>query len=88
MRFRCKAGKTIITIDCNLNVYPCYRKGKLFDLRKHELSVITSGNSLCDNKYCLINCFKEASIISRGTFLKAAKEEFLSNPKSYVKLIR
>jgi MoaA/NifB/PqqE/SkfB family radical SAM enzyme len=88
MRFPCKAGKTIITIDCNLNVYPCYRKEKLFDLRKQELSVTTCDNSLCDNEYCLINCFKEASIISRGTFLKAVMEELLSNPKSYVKLIR
>jgi MoaA/NifB/PqqE/SkfB family radical SAM enzyme len=87
MRFPCKAGKTIITIDCNLNVYPCYRKGKLFNVRKQELNVTTSDNSLCDNKYCLINCFKEASIISRGTFLKAVKEELLSNPKFYVKLI-
>jgi MoaA/NifB/PqqE/SkfB family radical SAM enzyme len=88
MKFPCKAGKTIIAIDCNLNVYPCYRKGKLFDLRKQELNVATSDNSLCDNKYCLINCFKEASIISRGTFLKAIKEELISNPKFYVKLIR
>jgi MoaA/NifB/PqqE/SkfB family radical SAM enzyme len=89
MRFPCKAGKTIITIECNLNVYPCYRKGKLFNLREQqELDIKTPDNSLCDNKYCLINCFKEASIISRGTFLKAVKEELLSNPKFYLKLIR
>lgn len=88
MRFPCKAGKTIITIDCNLNVYPCYKKEKLFNLReRQELNMATPDNSLCDNRYCLINCFKESSAASRKMFLRAVKEELFSNPKFYLMLI-
>jgi MoaA/NifB/PqqE/SkfB family radical SAM enzyme len=87
MRFPCKAGKTIITIDCDLNVYPCYRKKKLFNLReRQELTAVAVDNFLCDNKHCLINCFKEASIVSRETLLKAVRQELFCNPKFYLKL--
>ena len=88
MRYPCKAGKTIITIDCNLNVFPCYKRGKLFNLREwQDLNSMVPDNSLCDNIHCLINCFKEASLASKDTFLRAVKEELVSNPKFYLKLI-
>jgi len=88
MRYPCKAGKTIVTVDCNLNVFPCYRRGKLFNLRQQQdLNSIITCNSSCDNIYCLINCFKEASLASKETFLRAVKEELVSNPKFYLKLL-
>jgi MoaA/NifB/PqqE/SkfB family radical SAM enzyme len=87
-RYPCKAGKTIITIDCNLNVFPCYKRERLFNLReRQDLDVLIADNSSCDNRECLINCFKEASLASRETFFRAVKEEFFSNPKFYLKLI-
>ena len=88
MRYPCKAGKTMITIDCNLNVFPCYKRKRLFNLReRQDLNSVVPDNSLCDNIQCLINCFKEASLASKETFLRAVKEELVSNPKFYLKLI-
>ena len=88
MRYPCKAGKTIIAIDCNLDVSSCYKRGKLFNLRRRQdLNSMVPDNSSCDNIHCLINCFKEASLASKETFLRAVKEELVSNPKFYLKLL-
>jgi MoaA/NifB/PqqE/SkfB family radical SAM enzyme len=88
MKYPCNAGKSAIAIDCNLNVFPCYKREKLFNLRDcQNLKTSFLDNSSCDNRYCLINCFKEASLASKETCLKAIKEEFFSNPKFYLKLI-
>ena len=88
MKYPCKAGETIITIDCNLNVFPCYKREKLCNLReRQDLNSFVLNNSVCDSRYCLINCFKEASLASKETCLKAVKEEFFSNPKFYLKLV-
>ncbi len=88
MKYPCKAGKTIITIDCNLNVFPCYKRGKLFNLKeRQDLNSRVADNASCDDKYCLINCFKEASLASTQAFLRAVREELVSNPKFYLKLI-
>jgi MoaA/NifB/PqqE/SkfB family radical SAM enzyme len=88
MRYPCKAGKSIIVVDCNLDVFPCYKREKMFNLRSAQnLRPSHLDNSACDNRYCLINCFKEASLASKETCLKAVKEEFFSNPKFYLKLV-
>jgi MoaA/NifB/PqqE/SkfB family radical SAM enzyme len=88
MKYPCKAGKTIITIDCNLNVFACYKREKLFNLKeRQDLNSIVADNSKCDNINCLINCFKEASLASKETFLSVVKEELASNPKFYLKTI-
>ncbi len=87
-KYPCKAGRTIITIDCNLNVFPCYKRQKLFNLReRQDLNIQAPDTSRCDNPQCLINCFKEASLASRETFFKAVKEELLSNPTFYLKFL-
>ena len=86
MRYPCKAGETVMTVDCNLNVFPCYKRERLCNLReRQDLNSFALDNSLCDNRYCLINCFKEASLASKETCLAAVKEEFFSNPKFYLK---
>ncbi len=88
MRYPCKAGKSVLTIDCNLDVYPCYRRRKLFNLRnRQDLNLPPHDNSDCDGKNCLINCFKEASLASKPAVIKAVSEEFLSNPKFYLKIV-
>lgn len=88
MRYPCNAGKSILTIDCNLDVYPCYRRQKLFNLKdRQDLNLPEPDNSLCDGKNCLINCFKEASLAQRPSVLRAVSEEFLSNPKFYLKIV-
>ncbi len=87
MKYPCTAGQTAITIDCNLNVFPCYKKQRLFNLRdRQDLNLPATDNSVCDNKYCLINCFKEASLASRHSVFSAVTEEFFSNPKFYLKI--
>lgn len=88
MQYPCKAGESAITIDCELNVYPCYKKEKLFNLKeRQDLNLKASDNLTCDGKNCLVNCFKEASLASRKTLLRACAEEFFSNPKFYRKII-
>ncbi len=88
IRYPCRAGRTIVTIDCHLNVFPCYKREKLFNLREcQNLDLKTPDTSSCDNRGCLINCFKEASLACGGTFVRAAKEELLSSPKFYLKLL-
>lgn len=89
MKYPCKAGRVILTVDCNLNVFPCYKKGKIVNLRENqEINFQATDNSLCDNKYCMINCFKEASEASRETVFDWFKEEFLSNPEFFMEFLR
>jgi hypothetical protein len=88
MRYPCKAGLNSLVIDCKLNVFPCYKREKVFNLKDcQSLKIPAFDISLCDNKFCLINCFKECSLASKENCLKAVKEEFFSNPKFYLKLI-
>lgn len=88
MRYPCKAGASILTIDCNLDVYPCYKRKKLFNLReRQDLNLPNPDNSICDDKNCLVNCFKEASLASRRVVIKSVAEEFLNNPKFYLKIL-
>jgi len=88
MRYPCKAGRTILTIDCNLNVFPCYKREILFNLReRQDLHMPVPDTSRCDTTQCLINCYKEASLASKETFFGVVKEELLSNSKFYLKLL-
>ncbi|MCW4000383.1 MAG: radical SAM protein [Candidatus Bathyarchaeota archaeon] len=89
MKYPCNAGKSSFVIDCNLNVFPCYRRPKLFNLKECQtLAPLDFDSSVCDNRFCLINCFKEGSMASRQTCLRAVKEELFSNPKFYLKLLK
>jgi MoaA/NifB/PqqE/SkfB family radical SAM enzyme len=89
MKYRCNAGRSVLTIDCNLDVFPCYKRHKVFNLKdRQDLNLPQIDVSLCDNKECLINCFKEASLASRNAVVAAVTEEFFSNPKFYLKIIR
>jgi MoaA/NifB/PqqE/SkfB family radical SAM enzyme len=88
MRYSCKAGNTIIAIDCNLNVFPCYKKQKLSNLRETpSLALLKTNNYSCDDKTCLINGYKEPSLASRQTLPLAIAEELLSNPVFYARLL-
>ncbi|MCL2358675.1 radical SAM protein [Candidatus Bathycorpusculum sp.] len=89
LKYPCKAGRTILTIDCRLNVFPCYKKDLLFNLKDYQnLNLQPVDSSMCDNRSCLINCFKEASENSRELFMWSYVEEFFSNPKFYLNIIR
>ncbi len=89
IRYPCKAGKTSLVIDCNLNVFPCYMQKKVFNLKKCQNLKKCIPNTLhCDcSQSCFINCFREASLASKETFLSAIKEEAFSNPKFYLKML-
>lgn len=89
MKYPCKAGRVILTVDCNLNVFPCYKKGRLANLRENQkIDFPAVDSSTCDNKFCMINCFKEASEASRETVFSWVKEELSSNPEFFWSLIR
>jgi MoaA/NifB/PqqE/SkfB family radical SAM enzyme len=82
LKYPCKAGRVILTVDCNLNVFPCYKKSRLANLHENQnMNFQATCSSNCDNKYCMINCFKEASCASRETVFQTLKEEMFSNPK-------
>lgn len=88
LKYPCKAGRTILAIDCKLNVFPCYKKEKMFNLKDYQnLNLQPVNSSICDNKHCMINCFKEASESSKETGWKAGFEEFFSNPKFYFEML-
>jgi MoaA/NifB/PqqE/SkfB family radical SAM enzyme len=89
LKYPCRAGRTILTIDCCLNVFPCYKRDKLFSLKDYaNLDLQPVDSSMCDNKTCMINCFKEASENSRELYLGGLIEEFFSNPKFYLGILR
>jgi MoaA/NifB/PqqE/SkfB family radical SAM enzyme len=88
MRYHCNAGRSVLTIDCNLDVFPCYKRHKFFNLKDcQNLNFPPLDVSLCDNKDCLINCFKEASLASRHAVVAAVTEELFSNPRFYLKML-
>jgi MoaA/NifB/PqqE/SkfB family radical SAM enzyme len=88
LKYPCKAARTILTIDCNLDVYPCYKKKKIFNLQEcGDLNFREVDSSLCDNERCMINCFKEASQASRATGLHAIADEILSSRRFYRSLL-
>lgn len=88
IRYHCKAGRTSLVIDCNLNVFPCYMRQKMFNLRDcQDLKNCCPDTTCTSDTTCFINCFREASLASRGTVLKAVKEEIRSNAKFYLKFL-
>jgi MoaA/NifB/PqqE/SkfB family radical SAM enzyme len=88
MKYPCRAGTSILVVDSNLDVFPCFKRKKLFNLReRQDLTLEASDNSFCDCKECLANCFKEPSVVSGKALLRVVAEEFFSNPKFYMKII-
>jgi MoaA/NifB/PqqE/SkfB family radical SAM enzyme len=88
MRYACKAGHNVIAIDCNLNVFPCYKQKQLFNLRNNPILALPNvDNYHCDDKNCLINGYKEPSLASRENLRSAIAEELLSNPIFYARLL-
>lgn len=89
MKYPCKAGRVMLTVDCKLNVFPCYKKDKLFNLRENQNINLPAVNSaMCDNKHCMINCFKEASAWSKETVFSSLKEEVFSNVDFLLSFLR
>ncbi|MCW4023904.1 MAG: radical SAM protein [Candidatus Bathyarchaeota archaeon] len=88
MRYPCTAGRTSLVIDCNLDVFPCYMRQKIFNLRDCQNLKNCCPDTTCGRDMsCFINCFREASLASKGVILKAVREEICSNPKFYLKLL-
>ncbi len=57
--FYCRGGEDVFYIDWLGDVYPCFLKGKLFNALKEEPSF--KKNVKCND--CLINCFREPSLL-------------------------
>ncbi len=76
--FPCRAGKDIIYIDWNMDVYPCFVKDKICKLDELSSSMLVS--KTCNN--CLIQCFREPSIFY------SSKIECVKNIGSFFRLMR
>ncbi|MEM2083406.1 MAG: radical SAM protein [Nitrososphaerota archaeon] len=69
-KFYCKGGEDIFYIDWKGDVYSCFLKNKLFNILKNEKSFFLK-NINCNE--CLLDCFREPSILSQlslGSILK------------------
>jgi len=60
--FYCKGGEDVIYVDWLGDVYPCFHKGKLFNILKAEKPRFLR-NVRCNE--CLTNCFREPSILTQ-----------------------
>lgn len=58
--FYCRGGEAVVYIDWLGDVYPCFLKGKLFNALNGEEPRFLE-NVRCND--CLINCFREPSLI-------------------------
>lgn len=58
--FFCRGGEDVVYIDWFGDVYPCFLKGKLFNILKDERPSFQR-NVKCND--CLINCFREPSLL-------------------------
>lgn len=88
IRYPCTAGRNSLAIDCNLNVFPCYMRQRVFNLRDCQNLKDCCPDTTCGSySFCFINCFREASLASKGTLLKAVREEMSSNPKFYLRFL-
>lgn len=57
--FYCKGGENVFYIDWHGDVYPCFLRGKLFNIFKDKPKILR--NVKCDD--CFINCFREPSLL-------------------------
>lgn len=57
--FQCRGGEDVFYIDWFGDMYPCFLKGKLFNILKDEPKLLK--NVKCND--CLINCFREPSLL-------------------------
>ena len=87
MKHGCKAGKNVLLIDSNLDVFPCFKRAKMFNLKKDEFRVHLQ-NCPIDDKNCLTGCFKEPSMVSGKQILSIIRSEFGKNLKLYLKFIK
>lgn len=70
-RVYCKGGEDIFYIDWKGNLYPCFLKNKLFNILNDEKSFFLK-NVKCNE--CLLDCFREPSILPQLSLKNALKE--------------
>ena len=81
----CKGGEYVVYIDWRTNVYPCFRKAKLFNIASGGTPHFLK-NVQCNE--CLINCFREPSLLPQIlTSPKLAYRELRYSRKGTLKLI-
>ncbi len=73
--FSCRGGEDVVYIDWLGDVYPCFLKGKLFNILGEEAKFLK--NVRCND--CFINCFREPSLLPQILSLNLlAKEAYYS----------
>lgn len=87
MKHSCKAGRNVLLIDTNLDVFPCFKRAKMFNLKSDEFSAHMKDCPI-DDKNCLTGCFKEPSMVSGKQILTVIRTEFGKNIKLYLKFIK
>jgi len=87
MKHTCRAGKNVLLIDCNLDVFPCFKRAKMFNLKKDRFRCNVQ-NCPFDNKNCLTGCFKEPSVVSGKQILSVIKSESRKNLRTYLECVK
>lgn len=88
MKHSCKAGRNVLFIDSNLDVFPCFKRSKMFNLKKDQFRLNNEQNCPIDDKNCLTGCFKEPSIVSGTQIFSIIKSEFGKNLRLYLKFMK
>jgi MoaA/NifB/PqqE/SkfB family radical SAM enzyme len=70
-KYLCKAGKNVVFIDWDMNVFPCFKKPKMCGLS--ELASDKLHDLHCDE--CTTQCFREPSIF----YYRLGKLEYMSD---------
>lgn len=78
VKYSCKGGEDVCYIDWYGDFYPCFIKKKLFNILKDQPKI--QKNVECNE--CLINCFREPSILSQICNPRHVLSE-VSNIKNY-----
>jgi MoaA/NifB/PqqE/SkfB family radical SAM enzyme len=87
MKHSCKAGRNVLLIDTNLDVFPCFKRAKMFNLKSDPFRAHMQDCPI-DDKNCLTGCFKEPSMVSGKQILSIVRTEFGKNIKLYLKFIK
>jgi MoaA/NifB/PqqE/SkfB family radical SAM enzyme len=87
MKHNCKAGSNVLLIDSKLDVFPCFKRAKMFNLKTDPFKTNLK-NCPIDDKNCLTGCFKEPSMASGKQIFSLLRTEFRGNLKLYIRFIK
>lgn len=80
--YNCKAGKKLVYIDWNLDVFPCFIKNRLCGIEEFDSIFLKETSDQCNR--CNIQCFREPSIY----YSLHGKLELLKEFRNFLPMVR